>query len=174
MNEAAQGSTGRDTPAERLFFALWPPAPLQRRIQRMARSRVRRGRLLPARNLHVTLVFLGSLAPAERTAALTAADRVAGQAFELVLGRFGCWRRRGIGWLAPTEVPAALERLHAELTARLQAAGFEGDGRVFRPHCQRSSKFPQFWSLKIPHLLGFGDGFLGPDETGAELVLESV
>ena len=41
--------------------------------------------------------------------------------------------------------------------------------------CQRSPKFPQVWSSKIPHLLGLGGGGLDRlDEAGFELVLQPV
>lgn len=120
--------------SERLFFALWPPADLQARAHALARKWVRRGRVLPAANLHLTLVFLGEVDAAGRAAAMAAAAGVRAAAFELNLTRLGCWQRRGIVWLGPQHVPPALVGLHAELARRLAEAGFPREARPFSPH----------------------------------------
>ncbi len=55
---------------------------------------------------------------------------------------------------------------------------YEALGVKVNAVCQRSSKFPQLRSSKIPHLgwlSRFGSGrFLGTDEAGLELVFEPV
>lgn len=65
-----------DAPASaRLFFALWPNATIRRRL---AAHCPRHGRPVPPQNWHVTLVFLGTLAPAAWTAL---AEAVAAERF---------------------------------------------------------------------------------------------
>lgn len=119
---------------ERLFFALWPPGDLGARMHALARSRVQRGRVLPAERLHVTLIFLGEVDAAGRDAALAAGDRVSGQSFELGMDVLGCWRRRGIVWLGPAQTPEQLSVVHDRLGLALETAGFRLERRRFRPH----------------------------------------
>jgi 2'-5' RNA ligase len=45
----------------RLFVALWPDESLQRQLLAQSAPLAELGRRIPARNLHVTLAFLGSV-----------------------------------------------------------------------------------------------------------------
>ena len=49
----------------RLFFALWPDGPARAVLAGHAArlARLARGRAVPAARLHLTLVFLGAVAP---------------------------------------------------------------------------------------------------------------
>lgn len=154
---------------QRLFFALWPTAELAARMHALARSSVRRGRVIPAEKLHVTLAFLGELSDEGRAAASAAGDRVSGEAFELSLSQLGCWRRRGIAWLGTDETPEALLRLHQSLGLALDEAGLPTERRPFRPHvtlARRAVVAPQrldgvlHWPVHEFHLMA---SVLGPD-----------
>jgi len=119
---------------QRVFLALWPPAEVQDHAHAVARRFVRRGRLIPARNLHVTLAFLGERGAEDLCRLAAAVDGVRGAPCTLRLDRLGCWRRRGISWLAPEQVPGALSALHASLFGALTGAGFRLARRPFVPH----------------------------------------
>ncbi|KPV40563.1 hypothetical protein AN478_05090 [Thiohalorhabdus denitrificans] len=122
--------------AQRLFFALWPPADLQKELAEAARAALggRRGRLVPAENLHVTLAFLGEVGPEARRCAEEAADTLNGEAFPLTLDRLGYWARRGLLWAGPTRTPEALPALADELGRALEPCGVERDRRPFQVH----------------------------------------
>lgn len=101
----------------RLFFALPCPPESAAAICAWRDALALGGRALAAEHLHLTLVFLGQ----QPRARLDELRRLAAG-------------RHGLLWLAPSAPPAALERLAAQLRARLQAAGVDCDGRPLRPH----------------------------------------
>ncbi|MFP4607157.1 MAG: RNA 2',3'-cyclic phosphodiesterase [Thiohalospira sp.] len=122
--------------AQRLFFALWPPASLQEELAAGARKALggRRARLVPAENLHVTLAFLGEVGPEARACAEAAADGLHGEPFTLTLDRLGYWARRGLLWAGPTRTPEALLALANGLGRALEPCGVERDRRPFQAH----------------------------------------
>ena len=122
--------------SERLFLALWPDAALQRRMAALAESCLptHAGRRAPAENLHVTLAFLGQVETATRVRLEQMIDATRAQAFELVLDRLGCFRRRGLMWVGAAEVPSPLQQLVADLKAAQLACGLTPDRRDYRAH----------------------------------------
>jgi len=126
----------------RLFFALWPDdsaraalAPLAKRVAGEGG-----GRPVPAPNLHLTLAFLGEVAPDRVEAAKSAASGIRGERFELVLDRVGAFRRAGVGWAGPAQAPRALLDLQSALDSALRAAGFKLEDRPFAPHLTLARK----------------------------------
>jgi hypothetical protein len=79
-------------PGRRMFFALWPEPPLQAAMAAaggaVARNRNLGGRDIPPERLHLTLLFLGDVAP-RVTARSAGARRAVGQlrARDAQLGR---------------------------------------------------------------------------------------
>lgn len=121
---------------QRLFFALWPDACLQKDLYSYAQRMHAAvgGRVVAAENIHLTLAFLGSL-PGERIDDL----RVIGASlranrFRLDLVRAGCWKRSQVGWVAPENIPASLELLVGQLRDLLVRARLPVDEKPFRPH----------------------------------------
>ena len=129
-----QDSRGPATP--RVFFALWPGASLQRRMDELATQEHQRcgGKKPRQENLHITLAFLGEQ-PVARIQQLQAiAATVQAAPFELVLDRIGGWRGNGITWLSAPSVPPALNSLLKQLQQGLKQAGFPTEDRPFVPH----------------------------------------
>ena len=128
---------------QRLFLALWPPEVVQATLGERARQAVgrRRGRILPAANLHITLAFLGDTAPADGACYELMADTLVGlPAFDLTLDRLVGHRRRGMLWAAPTEMPSELAEL-ARLTGEvLRPCGRVPESRPFRAHVTLARK----------------------------------
>jgi 2'-5' RNA ligase len=122
--------------AARLFFALWPDAAVRAHLGRWAGQlhRTCGGRLTRSVQLHVTLVFLGSV-PRGRLPELCALarDRV-GAGFSLCFDAPGYWPRRRLVWAAPRDVPEGLAALAGGLADGLRAAGFEIEARPYFPH----------------------------------------
>lgn len=123
----------------RLFFALWPPDAVREQLAAEVQSRAALGRAIPARNLHVTAVFLGAV-PADRVALVTESARSAqkltfGGKFMLHLGRVEFWRRSHLVCLVAEQTPPELLAIVASLQAGLRERGFElREHEKFRPH----------------------------------------
>lgn len=120
----------------RLFFAVWPAPEVQQVLGEIARDAQREcgGRAVPARNIHLTLVFLGDL-PRERATSLeTIASATRGHRFALTVDRLEYWRHNRILWARATSCPEALQALVARLQDALAGAAFRFDRRPYVPH----------------------------------------
>lgn len=128
--------------ALRLFFALWPSIPEARATHDLAGQQLAGVdcKRVPVERLHLTLAFLGSIASERLPAVEAAAQAIAGARFALTLDRLGCWRRKGLAWLAPTESPPELEALRRNLDAGLSEAGRGLEKRNWRPHVTLARK----------------------------------
>ena len=128
-----------DDPASlRVFFALWPDAPARDALAALARDTVAQaqGRAPVAENLHLTLAFLGDVAPG-RIAALRAIGRHVSSvvpAFTLSLDCTGMFRGSGIAWAGASATPPELAGLVERLREALVAEGFALERRAFQPH----------------------------------------
>jgi 2'-5' RNA ligase len=88
--------------------------------------------------LHLTMKFLGDVDDAGTERLLAAVDSITGRhrPFEMTLGGVGAFpnfRRARVVWLGVGSDPR-LEWLHHDLEVACGAAGFEVEGRAFRPH----------------------------------------
>ena len=122
--------------AGRFFFAAWPAPEIQDALGRIAEGLRQEcgGRAVPARNIHLTLVFLGDV-PRQRAAALyDLAATIEAGAFELKLDRAGYWRHNRIVWAGTSACPPALARLVERILQCLSADGFAIDKRPYVPH----------------------------------------
>ena len=86
-------------------------------------------------NLHLTLAFLGEVAPSGVSAVCTAMDNTSVQPMTLMFDHADCFKRDGgdIWWLGLKE-NAALLSLQRELSEHLAKAGFRLENRRFSPH----------------------------------------
>ncbi len=132
----------RKAPALRLFFALWPDDQLREALRQATRKAVRAsgGRPVPARNLHVTLAFLGSVAETDRASVEAAAAAVSEPAFAFALDRLKVWPRANTLVLAPGSAGEGLARLHSTLWSGLGEIGYPRETRPFRPHVTLARK----------------------------------
>src|SRR5687768_14899043 len=112
-------ATARDS--RRLFFSLWPSDEFRAQVEAAAGEAARRsgGRIIPPRNFHVTLLFLGEVLRSNCAAvqqAAAALDDVA--AFGLRFDRLEAWPGSKVLCLTPSAIPSALARLAKELQIR--------------------------------------------------------
>ena len=125
----------------RLFYALWPDDRTRARLAAVADALPQRpGRRETTANLHITLLFLGSIAAAERDRLVTGTAAIVGTPFSLELDHCGWWRTARVAWLAPTRIPAPLLQLASDLRQLAHAAGIRTDERPYRPHMTLARK----------------------------------
>jgi RNA 2',3'-cyclic 3'-phosphodiesterase len=118
----------------RLFFALWPPLGAAEALAAWAR-RVRRktgGSVVRARNIHLTLAFLGEVDEAHAEALQKLP--VWGEAHALPIEVARYWAHNRILWVGPEETPAPLVALAGRLHDLLSTAGFRTEQRAFAAH----------------------------------------
>ena len=120
----------------RLFFAAWPAPEIQQALAGLAQGLKREcsGRAIPARSIHLTLVFLGDVARERLPRLETLAAAVAEAQFDLNVDRVEYWRHNRIVWAGVEHCPEALQSLVARLEQALAAEGFGFDRRRYMPH----------------------------------------
>lgn len=120
----------------RVFFALWPDAPLRAMLHATA-GRLHKalgGRRMRPETLHLTLVFIGDLAAARLPELLELAARIRVPACDIAFDRVDCWRRNHIAHLGVSQVPPPLGELVRQLEAGLEGRGVAFDQRAYVPH----------------------------------------
>lgn len=120
----------------RVFFALWPEDGVARQFEEAGRKAQRAlgGRRMRRETLHLTVAFVGDVAPDRLPALYDIADAIRLPAFDLLFNRGRCLARRRIYWAATATMPAALRDLAAGLDERLKSAGFRTEDRPFAAH----------------------------------------
>ena len=115
---------------------MWPDAAARDKLYRAAQVLHREcgGRIVHRDNLHLTLVFLGSVAREKLPQLEHIARQQHGAAFDLAFGATGYWRHNRIVWAAPQATPELLRDLVAALEVSLEPAGFKFDRRPYVPH----------------------------------------
>lgn len=131
--------------ARRLFFALWPSDEFRAELEATTLPLVRAsgGRLIPPRNFHVTLLFLGEM-PAERFQTIQQAGAaLAGTpAFQLEFDTVESWGRRVLSLTASAPPAVAIdlaERLRDSLRGQLKQL----DERPYSPHITLARDLPR-------------------------------
>ena len=120
----------------RLFFAIIPDKSTSVSLHANGNILVThsRGHVVSADRLHLTLAFLGEVAP-ERLDALReigqGLPRLTGEVW--MIDRVGGWPN-GIVWVGSAQPCPALNELVAALRQGLSQAGFPTEGRPFVPH----------------------------------------
>jgi len=152
-------------PRQRLFFALWPGDEVRQRLAAIAsKSLKRRGRRIPAENLHLTLAFLGPVSSEVRRCAEDVADGVAAAPFTLEFTHLGFFPRPRVVWSGCDQTPEALTSLVDTLRRGLRGCGITPEVRPYRAHltlARKASVEPGFggphapihWPVDAFHLL---------------------
>jgi 2'-5' RNA ligase len=133
-----------DQPSVRVFCAVELPGEVRARVaEAIARLRNSAPRVRASwertEKLHLTLKFLGEIAPERIEALANAAQRAArlSHPFSLKLEGAGAFPPRGLPrvlWLGITDTSGALARLQESLEDECAAEGFAREERAFRPH----------------------------------------
>ena len=119
----------------RYFFALWPDSDIRNQLQAVSdRLPDRCGRKVNIKNLHITLVFLGSVEESLLDRIRLETEGVHGRIFTMTLDLYGWWKRPQVIWLGTKTVPAVLVDLAARLNAIAAGHGLKIDSRPYTPH----------------------------------------
>ena len=123
-------------PKQRLFFALWPSDELRRSIEEATVGIARHsgGHVVPARNFHVTLAFLGDISREQLPAVLAAGAATAAPRFSFVLDQVQVWPRSNVLVLDAPRTPPALVTLVDHLLFNLLEKQIKLKREVYRPH----------------------------------------
>ncbi len=108
---------------------MWPPAETAAALERWAKKL--EGRVVAAAKIHLTLAFLGPVAPEK---AHEVAHSIKGRAHALPVEKPQYWKHNRIVWAGPRETPVPLAALVAELHAALRRAGYALEERPFAAH----------------------------------------
>ena len=113
----------------RYFFAVWPPPRTAAALQAWASGL--EGRLTPAQKIHLTLAFLGGVAPEK---AIVAARRVTVERHALPVEKAHYWKHNRILWVGPRDIPEAVKALVERLHLELASAEYVLERRPFAAH----------------------------------------
>jgi 2'-5' RNA ligase len=124
------------TGGARLFFAAWPAPEIQSTLENIARIMQREcgGRVIVARNIHLTLAFLGDVGRERMPRIEAIAAAISAPRCELAVNRVEYWRHNRILWAGVERCPEALQSLVGQLEQAFSAEGFRFDKRPYVPH----------------------------------------
>ena len=122
--------------SKRLFFAIEPPAKVQRQIVRWRAEHFQpeAGRPVAAANLHLTLAFLGDVSADKQQALAKLAGRIVQPGFTLNLDDAGQWLRSRVVWLGTRQPPRGVLQLAKLLRAQAARSGCYQSPQPFHPH----------------------------------------
>jgi 2'-5' RNA ligase len=144
----------------RLFFAAWPGPGIQQALHDAARQAQGEcgGRAIAARNLHLTLAFLGNIERTRVDALEALAAGISGAPCDLAICRVDHFKKSRIVWAGVERCPEPLEALVAALSAALRALDIRVDERPYVPHItlvrdarrkpERTGVAPIVWSVQ--------------------------
>jgi 2'-5' RNA ligase len=121
----------------RLFVVLRPDVKVRHELTLLqARPEIREAvrRTVPAKNIHITLQFLGDVDALQQPALEARLAEFVFEPFTLILDRVGYWPRPGILWLGPRKMLRAFNVAVQRLSNQLHALGYQADGRCFKAH----------------------------------------
>ena len=129
---------------QRLFFALWPDHSVRSKLNHLVRELPEHGgRQHQPNDLHITLVFLGPVAPEQCACIEQVGDEVQIDPFMLYLDQVDYWPRPRILCLGASDLPAPLISLVQNLQSGLVGCGFEPEKKPYRPHVTLARKARQ-------------------------------
>jgi len=129
---------------KRMFFALWPDDDTRERCRQIIRAVRSAGRPVSANNLHITLVFLGSVdAPRQAAMTETAANLVI-RPMSLTFDRLAYWKKPAVLCLCAEQTDPVVSDLVKQLNIAAVENGIDIDQRPYRPHVTllRKAKSP--------------------------------
>ncbi|MDR1310835.1 MAG: RNA 2',3'-cyclic phosphodiesterase [Burkholderiaceae bacterium] len=133
MNRRRRATSGDARQTLRLFYALWPDSPTCRALSALQGGLS--GRVVPAENLHLTLVFLGEQPVSVLPRLKSILMDLSAHAVLIPIDVVGSFPRAKIVWAGSSESAHAILDMRRALLSALKDSGliFSDTGR-FKPH----------------------------------------
>ncbi|WP_372998860.1 RNA 2',3'-cyclic phosphodiesterase [Marinobacter sp.] len=157
----------------RLFFGLELPSEIKDRLLKI-RSAVPGAKWQSAEQLHITLLFLGTVSQENLDALAGSARDIKSEPFLLDVAGVGCFGQpqRPKNLWAGVQPEAPVAALNKRLGARMEKFGFCAESRVFRPHITLARFKRQAGSVE-PLLVEYGDSGFGQFQVTEFVLFES-
>jgi len=121
--------------SKRLFLALWPDDKVRDEIASICKElSPDTGRIIPASDIHITLVFLGSISQVQIDSLVFATDKIHAESFSLKIDLSGWWKKPKILWLAPDFIPESLFSLVRDIKKLANDQKISLELRPYTPH----------------------------------------
>ncbi len=124
---------------QRLFLALWPEQRLRDDLYALT-PKALSGRRVPRENLHVTLVFLGTVDADMRARVVRVASGIRARRFTLTFDQLVFRPRQRLLWVGASCVPQPLAALVDSVNEGLSACGLVPEKRPFSAHVTLARK----------------------------------
>ncbi len=140
VGEQAKGGQAK---TGRLFFAICPDEPVKTQLWKLS-DHIQFGRRTSIENIHLTLVFLGSVSKEQSFCLEQAAAKIQPPDFTLHIDRLGYWLRPKALWAGCIDVPDELRSLVKQLQENVGLCGpFQNmmqQEQAFVPHVTLARK----------------------------------
>lgn len=120
----------------KVFFAIWPDAAAQKKLSELAAqlADICGGKQIRSPMMHLTLVFVGNVDNHWLESLRKIANEIRHFSFDLTINEIQYWQHKRIIHAGPSQCPAKLLSLVADLQDRLSQAGFSLEKRRYLPH----------------------------------------
>jgi len=134
----------------RLFFALWPADELRRQIEEATVGPAHHsgGHVVPARNFHVTLAFIGDVLPSQVAGVSAAGAATSAPRFSMAFDQVEAWPRSNVLVLGAPRTPPELVTLVDHLLFNLLEKQIKLKREVYRPHVTLVRNLPSLRPLQ--------------------------
>ncbi len=146
---------------QRLFFALWPSESLRESIDQLNQSIHMDGvRKLKPQNLHLTLLYLGVLAPEIQANITSQVDRLMNQQFKFELDGLAYWQAPRILCLTVNQQPCAMHQLVDQLVEIVKEFPIYLHDRPYRAHVTLMRKAKQHYDMQFSSIAWQANSFV--------------
>lgn len=120
----------------KVFFAIWLDTYTLTAIESILKRlhATTGGRPMVPEAMHLTLSYVGEVAPERITELIEIGNQVHKNAFQFTINKIACFENPRIAWAGSEQEPEELVLLQAEIDSLVAKAGFPLDPRPFRPH----------------------------------------
>lgn len=138
----------------RVFFALLPEKLARKNLQNIcAQLPDATGNTIKAKNLHITLLFLGNIDQLDLNKLCKACTDITVKPFTLTIDKSGWWRKPKILWLAPSLIPQEILNLVNQLNHLAVEKKLLPETTKYFPHISLMRKVTH--KINIPDLESF-------------------